>query len=53
MEALGLIAIGVIMLICAPFGHFHPEWKSAWHLAGWGLLCLLAGVAGLLMELLL
>lgn len=43
MEAIGLVILGALLLLFAPFGHYHDSWKSPWHVAGAGLLLVLLG----------
>jgi hypothetical protein len=53
MEALGLMLLGAILILSAPFGHFDSSWKSRWEVAGAGALAFLLGLAFLLLEILL
>lgn len=51
IEAAGLIGLGLLMLLLAPFRHYHRSWKSPWEFARWGLLLVLVGAVVLLWEL--
>ncbi len=50
MEAIGLVILGTLLLLCAPFGYFDASWKSPWHVARAGLLVLLLGGVLLALE---
>jgi hypothetical protein len=50
IEGVGLIGLGVLMLLLAPFRHYHSSWRSPWQFATWGLLAILAGFVACLVE---
>lgn len=50
-EAIGLTALGLVMLITAPLRHYHPSWRSPWQVARFGLTCLVLGAAFLAWDL--
>lgn len=45
MEAIGLMAFGFVVLLCAPFRHYHDSRRSRWQVARFGLICLVLGAA--------
>ena len=50
MEAIGLVLLGLLLLVVAPFRYYHDSWKSPWQVAGAGLLCMALGALAFALE---
>ena len=50
IESVGLIGLGILMLLFAPFRHYHDSWRSPWQFARWGLLLILLGAVSCFVD---